>query len=342
LMSATEIVPNTNIPNTNIVAVTEMPFPDSATTGGAVISDGIPPGEIINNTAIISNTNEAITEVTEPFFASAMTELSISAVDAEPAITAAVSEPAITAAVSESAIAVAEPSNGVVVASAQQNAPDTQAVQPVNKTTDITIIRSTDAQTTRQIAERATLLINARQYPQAAALLEQILTLQPSSMQALILYGSLQLNLGNQSSASEIFSRVISIDPSNVSARVGFLKSIPGYSAEDLISELSRLQQTSPDNHLLAFELGRAFATQSRWTEAARSFSRALELAGRSTANNQVLPEYAFNLAVSLDRSGERMLATRYYNEALDRSGSLPTGFDPEVVKQRVNVLSGR
>jgi len=214
--------------------------------------------------------------------------------------------------------------------------------QAINRATDITITRSTDTQSIRPLAERAALLISARQYPQAAELLQQILGMQPSNLQALMLYGSLELNAGNLGNASALFSRVIAIDPGNVSARVGFLKSIPGMPTAELITELNRLLQTARNNHLLAFELGRAYSSESRWTEATRSFRSALELVRSSNTNNQVIPEYAFNLAVSLDRSGDRTQAVRYYNEALDSAGLQATAFDPAVVRARVSVLSGR
>lgn len=316
------------VPETSITQVTETPLlPASVANDLELIAESITEAPDTSNTFAIT---DPIIDTNTP-----ETAVATSQPESEPELVALESE-------SDSVITAVEADNSTDIESLQQSASETLAVQPVDRTTGISIIRSTDVQTTRQMAERAILLISARQYPQAAELLEQILTLQPASIQALMLYGSLQLSLGNQSRASEMFSRVISLDPGNISARVGFLQSIPGYSADDLIREFSRLQQNSPDNHLLAFELGRAFATQSRWTEAARSFNRALELAGSSTANNQVLPDYAFNLAVSLDRRGERMQAIRYYNEALDRAGSSQTGFDQDVVKQRVIFLSGR
>ncbi len=103
-------------------------------------------------------------------------------------------------------------------------------------------------------------------------------------------------------------------------------------------SILKTFIQREPDNSFLYYSLGRNYAAQIRWPEAQHSFFNAYRL---ETSN----PDYAFNLAVSLDHIGQLQSAIDYYNTALElanQSGGGPAtiSFDRAVVISRINALS--
>ena len=57
----------------------------------------------------------------------------------------------------------------------------------------------------------------------------------------------------------------------------------------------------------------------------------------RADASN---PEYAFNLAVSLDQLGQRNAALQYYRNALSLAERQPTAFELDAVERRIRVIT--
>jgi len=103
-------------------------------------------------------------------------------------------------------------------------------------------------------------------------------------------------------------------------------------------SILKTFIQREPDNSFLYYSLGRLYAAQIRWPEAQQSFFNAYNI---ETSN----PDYAFNLAVSLDHIGQQQSAIDYYNAALELAnqssgGSASISFDRAVIISRINALS--
>jgi uncharacterized protein HemY len=88
----------------------------------------------------------------------------------------------------------------------------------------------------------------------------------------------------------------------------------------------------NPEQPSLYFTLGRLYATQARWAEAQQAFFDAYRL---DSAN----PDYAYNLAVSLDRLEQVQSALDYYNVALGLATGTPAGFDPSAVTERIQTL---
>ena len=103
-------------------------------------------------------------------------------------------------------------------------------------------------------------------------------------------------------------------------------------------SILKTFIQREPDNSFLYYSLGRLYAAQIRWPEAQQSFFNAYNI---ETSN----PDYAFNLAVSLDHIGQQQSAIDYYNAALELAnrssgGAASISFDRAVIISRINALS--
>ena len=82
----------------------------------------------------------------------------------------------------------------------------------------------------------------------------------------------------------------------------------------------------------MQFALGNLYARQGRWPEAQQSYFRAFTAAPTN-------PDYAFNLAVGLDRLNQGRLAQNYYQRALALAQAAPAGFDPNAVRKRLQEL---
>ena len=73
-------------------------------------------------------------------------------------------------------------------------------------------------------------------------------------------------------------------------------------------------------------------AQQLRWSEAQQSYFLAY-------SNAPTNADYAFNLAVSLDRLGQNKLALDYYQRALGMSQNGPHNFTSQAVQSRIKEL---
>jgi Flp pilus assembly protein TadD len=84
----------------------------------------------------------------------------------------------------------------------------------------------------------------------------------------------------------------------------------------------------------LHFALGNYYAQQARWGEAQQAYFNAYKLEPDNT-------ELAFNLAVSLDRLGQRKLAAQYYQRALQLDPEHHADFDNAKISKRIDELTG-
>jgi tetratricopeptide (TPR) repeat protein len=226
--------------------------------------------------------------------------------------------------------------------STQNNSNPAPTSAVTRQVTDITIRRTSIDPFTMMQLEQATQLIRARQFAQAVPLLDSILARQPDNLQALLLAGSSYLNLDDRPTAAALFGRILSINPAHVEARAAYMQALPGRSTADQILELNRLRQSAPDNARLAFDLGLLHASAQQWHQAAQAFNDALRVAQQNAAGSHINPDYAFNLAVALDRIGNKDLAARHYRDALVHAQFHPPGFDTELVRARIQSITGR
>jgi tetratricopeptide (TPR) repeat protein len=98
-------------------------------------------------------------------------------------------------------------------------------------------------------------------------------------------------------------------------------------------SRLKGLIASQPDSAHLHFALGNQYAAQVRWPEAQSAYFKAYGLDPEN-------PDFAFNLAVSLDRLRQGRLALEYYQRAVALAGNRVSGFDRNQVLARIAELS--
>ena len=110
------------------------------------------------------------------------------------------------------------------------------------------------------------------------------------------------------------------------------LLAIANYSPSESETQLKLMMRDEPDSPHLNFALANAYGAQDRWPEAQRHYFRALQ-------NNPDDPNYAYNLAVSLEHISQPASAASYYQRALDNLQNGSATFNPELVAQRLQVL---
>ena len=177
-------------------------------------------------------------------------------------------------------------------------------------------------------------------YAIASRLYQQVLSSEPNNRDAMLHLASVYQKLNNAAMAQTLYSRLLELNPRDPLARAGLLESLQGDPVRQE-SELKSMIAAFPDTAQLSFALGNLYATQNRWNEAQAAYFDAL-LAAKSNNSGPVSPDYAFNLAVSLERINQLRTALDYYREAETQSRNSTPGFDPALLAQRLNYLEQR
>jgi len=162
---------------------------------------------------------------------------------------------------------------------------------------------------------------------------QQAFEKSPDNRDVLLGLAAIAIRQGDRERALHIYNRLVSMNPLDNVARAAMLGLQPGSEPSAKISLIKYMLAETPDQPSLHFNLGRQYAGQSRWAEAQQAFFDAHRL---DPAN----PDYAFNLAVSLDRLGKRRQALDFYRTAVELARQSPAGFDPATVAGRIEILA--
>ena len=208
-------------------------------------------------------------------------------------------------------------------------APAINAVAPAL----VRISRETKISDSERMVREAYTLYQAEDLAGAQALYLTVLEDAPDNIDALLGYGAIALRNGETAKAVEAHGHVLRLDPDNDTALavlVGLNKSADLNGAESAINTLIK---QNPEQPFLYFTLGNIYAAQQRWPESQQAFFDAHRL---DSGN----PDFALNLAISLDRVGQRQPALDYYSTALRLAEHRVAGFDPSAVLARIQSLS--
>lgn len=231
----------------------------------------------------------------------------------------------------------ADPASAIAAAAAAA-APNTAtaaaavAADPAPALSDkaIRISRSRGAGQVDPTAASAYAAYQAGDLDAAARLYRDVLTRDERNRAALLGLAGIALREGDRAGAFQHYQRVLRLYPADTVANAALIR-LQGYngSAE---TDLKNRIATSPDSAYLHFMLGNLHARRGRWDDAELAYFEAVRL---DPAN----PEFAFNLAVSLERIGQGDAAKRYYRAALDGVGSRKVAFDPALARDRIQAL---
>lgn len=129
--------------------------------------------------------------------------------------------------------------------------------------------------------------------------------------------------------AARLYREVLDRDPRNAAAQAALLDILGNTDRQATESRLKTLIEREPSANLYQ-TLGNLYAEQLRWSEAQTAYYEAY----RTTPSNA---DYAFNLAVSLDRLHQGSAALPYYEKALGLGGS--SRFDRAQAESRIRQI---
>jgi tetratricopeptide (TPR) repeat protein len=165
----------------------------------------------------------------------------------------------------------------------------------------------------------------------AKPLYESVLRDDPNNRDALLGMAAIALNQKQTAQAGSLYSRLLDLDPSDPDATAA-LASLRRGDPEQSESLLKKVLAQNPESGAGLFELGNLYAQQARWADAQQSYFRAY---GTAPGN----ADYAFNLAISLDRLSQNKLALEYYQRALTLAKESPGNFNQRAAKNRIDQL---
>jgi Flp pilus assembly protein TadD len=162
---------------------------------------------------------------------------------------------------------------------------------------------------------------------------EQALLAEPGNRDALLGLAAVETRAGRYGNADALYRRLLDADPRDAHAHAGLLalraQQIDPVAAE---SRLKGLIAAGAGESVLYFTLGNQYAQQRRWPEAQQAYARA-------AAIDPVNPDFAYNLAVSLEHLRQPQAALGQYRRALALGLQRPSNFDPAAVQSRVQQL---
>lgn len=168
----------------------------------------------------------------------------------------------------------------------------------------------------------------------AHAAYRQALREEPGNRDALLGLAAVETRAQRYEQAEAYYQRLLEADPRDPHAHAGML-ALRGQRVDPVQAEsrIKTILAADPDANVLYFTLGNQYAQQGRWAEAHQAYAKAH---AADTEN----PDFAFNLAVSLDQLRQPGPALEYYRRALELAAKRAAHFAPEAVRQRVQQLS--
>jgi Tfp pilus assembly protein PilF len=239
----------------------------------------------------------------------------------------------------------AAPAAGAPVAAAPATNPENRDRTPVARRTDPAVPAATAAPGDNGIKikparaqldpalEAAYQAFNAGNLERAREAYQQVLGGNPDSRDALLGLAAVSMQAKQYGAAESYYTRLLELDPRDALAQAGLIGlkgQINPVSAE---SRLKNMIAVQPEATFLNFSLGNQYAAQGRWVEAQQAYFRAY-------TGDPEHPDFAYNLAVSLDQMHQTKEALEYYRRALALAESRPVSFDRAQVSKRVAQLA--
>jgi tetratricopeptide (TPR) repeat protein len=157
---------------------------------------------------------------------------------------------------------------------------------------------------------------------------------EPANRDALLGLAAVEMRSQRYDLADGYYQRVLQADPREPHAQAGMLalrsQQLDPIQVE---SRVKSLIANDRESNVLYFTLGNQYAQQGRWAEAQQAYFKAF-------ATDPDNPDFAFNLAVSVDQLRQPKLALEYYRRALALAEKHNANFDLDSARTRVQQLS--
>ncbi|MCP4876023.1 MAG: tetratricopeptide repeat protein, partial [Gammaproteobacteria bacterium] len=168
----------------------------------------------------------------------------------------------------------------------------------------------------------------------AMSLYNKVLEVDPGNRNALLARAAINVQNNNSRAAIRDYQTLLEANPKDSLAMTSLI-SVASISPQDTQSQLILMLREEPHSPYLNFALANAYGAQNRWQEAQGYYFIALE-------NNPRDPNYAYNLAVSLEHISQPKTAMAYYQRALDNFENGLATFNRDLVDQRMELLAKR
>jgi len=163
---------------------------------------------------------------------------------------------------------------------------------------------------------------------------QQALREEPGNRDALLGLAAVETRAQRYDVAADTYGRLLQTDPRDAHAQAGLLALRgQGLDPQAAESRLKSLIAADPEAGVLQFTLGNLYARQQRWPEAQQVYFKAM-------AADPDNPDYAYNLAVSLEHVRQGGPALDYYRRALALAQKRSASFDAAAARERVQKLS--
>ena len=157
----------------------------------------------------------------------------------------------------------------------------------------------------------------------------------PGDRDALLGMAAVEMRSGRFDEADKLYRRLLQVDPRDPHAQAGLL-ALRSDLTDPVAAEsrVKNLLAEDPGANVLYFTLGNEYARQRRWAEAQQSYFKAY-------AADPDNPDFAYNVAVSLDHLRQPKLALEYYRRALSLAAKRSASFDQTAARKRAQALGG-
>jgi tetratricopeptide (TPR) repeat protein len=161
---------------------------------------------------------------------------------------------------------------------------------------------------------------------------DQVLSMDQNNRDAQLGRAAIHVIDKEYEQAIAMYQDVLTENPKDTVA-IASLISVANIKPQTGETQLKSLLREQPETAYLHFALGNVYGSQRRWTEAQSSYFTAFE-------HKPDDPNYAYNLAVSLEHINKPQAAVSYYQRALDNQANKKATFDSQLVAQRIEVLT--
>jgi Flp pilus assembly protein TadD len=174
---------------------------------------------------------------------------------------------------------------------------------------------------------------NAGDDAEAQELYRKVLRTDLRNVDALLGMAAIAQRQGRSQDAMGWYGKVLEVEPRNPIAQAAMLNAVSQADPVTSESRIKNLLVQQPNSANLHAALGSLYTERGQWTAAQQSYFEAHRLEPGN-------PEYAFNLAISLDQLGKPSLALDYYKKTLELiQRNTTTSIDRHQLESRISQL---
>lgn len=218
------------------------------------------------------------------------------------------------------------------VATRRQERPGPRALSEEINSGEVQISRTPQPNRTDAVLNKAYAAFQAGDLDTAAKLYNGARVADPERRDTLLGLGAVALKRGDLPRAYDYYATVLKRHPDDPVARAA-LFNMTEAEGEGGAARLRLLLDGHADAAYIHAALGNWYARRQRWADAQQAYFDAARLDGAH-------PDYAFNLAVSLEHLGQGAAALGYYQKSLSLRAQRGASFNVQTAEQRIAALS--